>query len=99
MTNENPCAIVSGGEELLRQEQRKRLKADSDHFIQKLEDLKKQMELLDGEFALDSEVRRLARLLYAGQLVERVGLLYSFNEQAFCEFLTANKEALQKPPV
>ena len=32
-----------------------------------------------------------------GQLVETAGLLYSLNEQAFCQFLSDNKHSLQKP--
>lgn len=42
-------------------------------------------------------MKHLARLIYAGQVVEKVGLLYSFNEQALCEILTANKSKLEKP--
>lgn len=29
--------------------------------------------------------------------LEKVSLLYSFNEQALCEILTANKSKLEKP--
>ena len=43
-------------------------------------------------------MKHLARLIYAGQVVEKVGLLYSFNEQALYEILTANKSKLEKPP-
>lgn len=43
-------------------------------------------------------MKHLARLIYAGQVVEKVGLLYSFNEQALYEILTANKNNLEKPP-
>lgn len=46
--------------------------------------------------AASDELRHLARLIYVGQLVERVGLLYSFNEQSLCQFLSANKKVLQK---
>ena len=44
-----------------------------------------------------SKLRHLARLLYVEQLVSKVGLLYSLNEQAFCQFLSDNKNTLQKP--
>lgn len=43
-------------------------------------------------------MKHLARLIYAGQVLEKVGLLYSFNEQALSEILTANKSKLAKPP-
>lgn len=55
------------------------------------------MQALDDEYHADKELRYLTRLLYAGQLVEQAGLLYSLNEQAFCQFLSDNKHALQKP--
>lgn len=43
-------------------------------------------------------MKHLARLIYAGQVVEKVGLLYSFNEQALSEILTTNKSKSEKPP-
>ena len=55
------------------------------------------MQLLDDDSNTDKELRHLARLLYVGQLVEKAGLLYSLNEQAFCQFLSDNKLSLQKP--
>ena len=55
------------------------------------------MKSLNGDSDSDSEIRHLARLLYVGQLVERVGLLYSLNEQYFCQLLADNKNSLQKP--
>ena len=57
------------------------------------------MQALEDEATSDKELRHLARLLYVGLLVERSGLLYSLNEQSFCQFLTDNKNTLKKPPV
>ena len=57
------------------------------------------MQALDDESNTDKELRRLARLLYVGQLVEQAGLLYSLNEKTFCQFLLEHKNALQKPTV
>ena len=64
-----------------------------------IEQLEKQIQALDDESHADKELWHLARLVYVGQLVERSGLLYSLNEHAFCQFLTENKKALQKPTV
>ena len=55
------------------------------------------MQALDDNSNFDKELRHLARLLYVEQLVKKVGLRYSLNEQAFCQFLTENKNTLQKP--
>jgi len=46
----------------------------------------------------EKEMRYLARLLYAGKILEKVGLLYSFNDQSLAQFLSENKSKLEKPP-
>lgn len=74
-----------------------KLRSDSKHLLPSLEQLELQMQALNDDSNFDKELRHLARLLYVGQLVERVGLLYSLNEQAFYYFLADNKHALQKP--
>ena len=81
----------------MRCTQLKKLRASSSDLIPSLEQLELQMQALNGDSDSDREIRRLARLLYVGQLVERVGLLYSLNEQYFCQLLTDNKNNLQKP--
>lgn len=63
-----------------------------------LENVERQIEILKGDSNDEKEMRHLARLLYAGKIIEKVGLLYSFNEQTLCQFLAANKTKLQKPP-
>lgn len=63
-----------------------------------LENVEKQIAILKGDSNDEKEMRHLARLLYAGKIIEKVGLLYSFNEQTLCQFLAANKTKLQKPP-
>ena len=82
----------------MHEEQIKRLEATSDELIRSLEKVEQEIGELEGDLDREKQLRHLARLIYAGQLVERVGLLYSFNEQSLCQFLTANKKALQKPP-
>lgn len=83
----------------MRLNQIEKLRSDSKHLLPSLEQLELQMQALDDETNADKELRRLARLLYVGQLVEQAGLLCSLNEQAFCQFLLDNKKALQKPTV
>lgn len=82
----------------MHEEQIKRLEAASDELIRSLEKVEQEIDELGGDLDRDKQLKHLARLIYAGQLVEQVGLLYSFNEQSFCQFLAANKAALQKPP-
>ena len=81
----------------MRHNQIENLRTDSKRLIPSLEQLEQQMQALDDESYSDKELRHVARLLYVGQLVERVGLLYSLNEQTFCRFLLDNKNALKKP--
>ena len=81
----------------MRQKQIETLHAHSNRLIPSLEQIELKIQALDNDSNTDKELRHLARLLYVGQLVEKVGLLYSLNEQAFCQFLTDNKNALIKP--
>ena len=83
----------------MRQNQIKKLRSDSKHLLPSLEQIEQQIQALNDDSNFDKELRHLARLLYVGQLVEQVGLLYSLNEQTFCQFLTENKNTLQKPTV
>ena len=81
----------------MRHNQIEKLRSDSKRLLPSLEQIERQIKALEDESSTDKELRHLARLLYAGQLVERVGLLYSLNELAFCRFLSDNKLSLQKP--
>ena len=81
----------------MRQKQIETLHAHSNRLIPSLEQIELKIQALDNDSNTDKELRHLARLLHAGQLVERAGLLYSLNEQAFCQFLADNKLSLQKP--
>ena len=79
----------------MRQKQIETLRANSNRLLPSLEQI--ELQALDDDSNADKELRHLARLLYVGQLVEKVGLLYSLNEQAFYRFLSDNKLSLQKP--
>ena len=82
----------------MEEEKLKRLREDSTILRMTLEKVEQQISALGREANLEKEMKHLARLIYAGQVVEKVGLLYSFNEQALYEILTANKSKLEKPP-
>jgi len=86
------------GDGKLRKEKSEKLKADLKNLSAELEKIETQMANLKDESESEKEMRHLARLIYAGKIVEKVGLLYTFNEQTLFEFLTANKNDLEKPP-
>ena len=81
----------------MRQKQIETLRANSKRLLPSLEQIELKIQALEDDSNTDKELRHLARLFYVGQLVEKVGLLYSLNEQAFCHFLSDNKLSLQKP--
>lgn len=74
------------------------LKSQSDNLGTSLEDVEERIKALGEDSNNEKELRYLARLLYAGKILEKVGLLYSFNEQSLSQFLSENKSKLQKPP-
>ena len=82
----------------MRKEKSERLKAELKNLSAEFEKIETQMVNLKDESESEKEMRYLARLIYAGKIVEKVGLLYTFNEQTLFEFLTANKNDLEKPP-
>lgn len=82
----------------MRKERLERLESESDILGASLENVEKQIAILKGGAEDEKEIWHLSRLLYAGKIIEKVGLLYSFNEQTLCQFLAANKIKLQKPP-
>ena len=74
------------------------LNSQSDNLGTSLENVEKRIKALEEESDDEKEMRYLARLLYAGKIIEKVGLLYSFNEQSLSQFLLENKSKLRKPP-
>ena len=81
----------------MRKEKSERLKAALKNMSADFEKIKTQMANLKNESESEKEMRRLARLIYAGKILEKSGLLYTFNEQTLFEFLTANKNKIEKP--
>ena len=63
-----------------------------------LENVECQIERIGNDSKKEREMKHLARLIFAGKIIEKSGLLYTFNEQSLYEFLTANRNKLQKPP-
>ena len=74
------------------------LNSQSDNLGTSLENVEKQIKALKEESENEKELRYLARLLHEGKIIEKVGLLYSFNELSLAHFLSENKSKLQKPP-
>ncbi|MBQ3441886.1 MAG: hypothetical protein IJG33_01440 [Selenomonadaceae bacterium] len=74
------------------------LNSQSDNLGTSLENVEKRIKALEEDSSNEKELRYLARLLYAGKIIEKVGLLYSFNGQSLAQFLSENKSKLQKPP-
>ena len=74
------------------------LNSQFDNLGTSLENVEKRIKALGEESDDEKELRYLARLLYAGKIIEKVGLLYSFNELSLTQFLSENKSNLQKPP-
>ena len=95
---QNFCAIVLFGEWKLRREKSEPLKAELKNLSADFEKIETQMANLENESESEKEIRHLARLIFAGKILEKSGLLYTFNEQTLFEFLTENKNDLEKPP-
>lgn len=82
----------------MRHETIKRLRDDSTLICSELENVERNIAALNANTERENELRHFARLIYAGKIVEKAGLLYSFNEHSLLLFLAQNKTALQKPP-
>ena len=82
----------------MRQEHLKRLKNEAKLLNSELENLEQAIAALNADSEKEKDLKHLARLIYAGKVVEKAGLLYSFNSQTLCQFLATNKTTLQKPP-
>ena len=82
----------------MRKNQIEKLQAESKLLLPSIEQLELQMQALNDESNTDKELR-VARLLYVGQIVEQVGLLYSLNKQTLCQLLPHHKNTLQKSTI
>lgn len=82
----------------MRQDKLKHLRDEAKLICSELENVEHNIAAIYAESDKENELKHLARLIYAGKIVEKAGLLYSFNEQALCLFLATNKSKLEKPP-
>lgn len=82
----------------MRKEKSDQLKAELKNLSVAFEKIENQIGALQKESESEKEMWHLAKLIFAGKILEKSGLLYTFNEQTFLEFLTANKNKIEKPP-
>ena len=82
----------------MRKEKSDKLKSEFKNLSADFEKIEFQMANLKNESESEKEMWRLTSLIYAGRILEKSGLLYTFNEQSLLKFLTANKNKLEKPP-
>lgn len=80
----------------MREEKVAKLKLECDKLRKEVEKLEAEISDSETERQEEKEMRYLTRLIYAGKILEKVGLLYSFNEPSLCEILAANKDKIQK---
>lgn len=83
----------------MREEKIEQLKLECNKLRNEVEKLEVEISDSETERREEKEMKYLARLIYAGKIWEKVGLLYSFNEQSLCEILEANKDKIQKVTV
>ena len=65
-----------------------------------LESLKKkgdELAKIGEEVEEEREMKYISRLLYAGEVIESAGLLFTFNEKSLLKVLMDNRAKIQKP--
>ena len=72
------------------------LKSECDKLKITVENLETEISDSEIERQKEKEMKYLARLIYAGKILEKSEWLYSFNEQSLFEILAANKDEIQK---
>ena len=72
------------------------LKSECDKLKITVENLQVEISDSETERLEEKEMKYLARLIYAGKILEKSEWLYSFNEQILCEMLSANKDKIKK---
>jgi hypothetical protein len=81
----------------LRHDKLKQLRDEAKLISSELENVEHNIATINTDYEREKELKHLARLLYAGKIVEKAGLLYSFNEQTLLLFLADNKHTIQQP--
>ena len=72
------------------------LKSECDRLRIMVENLEADISDSEIERQKEKEMKYLARLIYAGKILEKLELLYSFNLQSLFETLTTNKDEIPK---
>ena len=80
----------------MREEEIERKKDQHDKMIYSLEELKGRNEKLEKEVENEEKMKHISRLLYAGEIIERAGLLYTFKEENLYKVLIDNRTKIQK---
>ena len=80
----------------MREERITLLKSECDRLRIMVENLEADISDSEIERQKEKEMKYLARLIYAGKILEKLELLYSFNLQSLFETLTTNKDEIPK---
>ena len=72
------------------------LKSECDKLRITVENLEADISDSEIERQKEKEMKYLARLIYAGKILEKSEWLYSFNLQSLFETLITNKDEIQK---
>ena len=81
----------------MRHDKLKHRRDETNPIRSELQILEQDIAALHANSEKEKELKHLARLLYAGKIVEKAGLLYYFNEQSLLLFLADNKHTIQQP--
>ena len=87
---------MTGRRKEVREEEIERKKVLHDKMIYSLEELKCRNEKLEKEVENEGKMKYISRLLYAGEIIERAGLLYTFKEENLYKILIDNRTKIQK---
>lgn len=82
----------------MREKSLEQVKSEIKNLVESTDEVERKIENYGSDLKKETEMKYLARIIYAGKIIEKAGLLYSFNEQSLYEFLAANKNKLQNPP-
>ena len=80
----------------MREEKIEQLKLECNKLRNEVEKLEVEISDSETERQEEKEMKYLARLIYAGKILEKSEWLYSFNLQSLFETLTTNKDEIQK---
>ena len=81
----------------MRHDKLKQLKDKANLIHSELQILERNIAAINSDSEREKELKLLALLLFAGKIIEKARLLYSFNEQTLLLFLADNKHKLQTP--